>query len=147
MWLSEHFTRQEFEVSQTAEREELDNTIPTQLLTPMMELCAGLLEPIRNHYGPVIISSGYRSPDLNRAIHGSTTSQHCKGEAADIIIPGKIPLEVCRWIEDANLPYDQLIYEGRWTHISYSAKIRRQTLTAVFETGHAPIYLKGLQDV
>jgi len=111
----------------------------------MANLCNDLLELIREKYGVVIVSSGYRSIALNNAIHGSQNSQHSKGEAADILIPSVNPYDVCKWIEASGLSFDQLIYEGRWTHISYrEGTNRNQTLTAVFKKGQPTQYLKGI---
>jgi len=146
MNLSTHFTLAEFEHSQTATRNEIDNSAPDAVIMPMMELCEALLEPIREHFGMVIVSSGYRCPDLNAATHGSNNSQHSKGEAADLVIPGYKPIEVCRWVEASDIPFDQLIFEGDWTHISYGSRMRRSVLTAVFEHGHKAVYLNGIQD-
>jgi len=147
MKLSPHFTLDEFTVSQTATRLHINNTPPPAYVPCLIELCDALLEPIREHFGVVHISSGFRSRSLNAAIGGSNSSQHSKGEAADIIIYGKTPLEVCRWVEQSGLPFDQLIEEGGWTHISYSPKLRRQALTAHFETGMGATYTVGLREV
>jgi len=143
MQLSKHFTLHEFTVSRKATINNIDNTPAPQHIMPMMELCEALLEPIRKHFGPVSIDSGYRSHALNVAVDGSDNSQHSKGEAADIIVGNKTPLEVCQWIMESDLPFDQLIYEGNWTHISYSARMRRSVLTAHFKGGKAT-YMAGL---
>jgi len=143
--LSEHFTLREFTVSQTATRLGLVNGTTPEDIEKLIDLCNNVLEPIRAHFGPVTISSGYRSPELNRAIGGSTNSQHCKGEAADIIVPAYTPYDVCKWIELSGLEFDQLIYEGRWTHISYNAENNRgNILTAIFSPGKPTRYVRGL---
>ena len=82
--------------------------------------------------GPMIVTSGYRSPRLNRAIGGQRNSQHCRGEAADII-PARAGLfELYNFIGFASgLSFDQLIYEfGVWVHVSYSPRHRRECLRA-----------------
>jgi len=147
MNLSDNFTLQEFVVSRTALIKGISNQPQQQHIMPMMELCEALLEPIRKHFGPVTIHSGYRSHDLNIAVGGSDKSQHSKGEAADIVVGSKTPLEVCRWIEKSDLPFDQLIFEGAWTHISYGSRMRHSVLTAHFHKGSKTTYTGGLSDV
>ena len=133
MRLSPNFTLTELERSQTALRLGLDNRAPPPAVERLALLCSKVLQPIRDHFGAVHISSGYRGPALNARIGGSRRSQHMRGEAADIVIAGVTPIEVCRWIEGAAIDFDQLIYEGDWTHVSYSPQHRRQVLTAHFD--------------
>lgn len=142
MRLSPSFTLAEFERSQTALRLGLDNRAPAAAAARLALLCAEVLQPIRDHFGPVHISSGYRGPALNARIGGSRRSQHMRGEAADIVIAGVAPIEVCQWIEASAINFDQLIYEGGWTHVSYSSQRRRQVLTAHF--GGGVRYTEGL---
>lgn len=139
MQLSEHFHLSEFVSSQTAARRRIDNTPPAQAIDNLRRLCKVVLEPIREHFGPVIISSGYRSPALNRAVGGAATSQHVAGEAADIEVPGVSNVELAEWIARSGRPFDQLILEfytpgdpsSGWVHVSYSLRRRRyQVLTA-----------------
>lgn len=136
--LSEHFHLSEFTKSQTASRRGIDNAPGAWEIGNLRKLCQNVLEPVRAHFGrPVVISSGYRSPALNRAIGGSVKSQHCKGQAADFEIPGVSNVEVARWIH-RNLNYDQLILEfytpgqpnSGWVHVSWTAPYRNQELTA-----------------
>ena len=142
MRLSPNFTLAELERSQTALRLGLDNRAPQEAIKRMVLLCTEVLQPIRDHFGAVHISSGYRDPVLNAHIGGSRRSQHMRGEAADIVVAGVTPIEVCRWIEASRIRFDQLIYEGDWTHVSYSPQHRRQVLTAHFD-GRVR-YSKGL---
>ena len=135
MRLSPNFSLAELERSQTALRLGLDNRAPQEAVERLALLCTEVLQPIRDHFGAVHISSGYRGPALNARIGGSRRSQHVRGEAADIVIAGVTPIEVCRWIEGAAIDFDQLIYEGAWTHVSYSPQHRRQVLTAHFDSG------------
>lgn len=137
MNLSPNFTLTEFTKSQAALRLKIDNTPPQQAIDAMKLLCEKVLEPVRAHFGkPIILSSGYRSPALNKAIGGAPTSQHAKGEAADFEIPGLDNYEVAKWME-AKLNYDQLILEMRtpgqpnsgWIHVSYRVPYRNQELT------------------
>lgn len=133
--LTKHFTLQEMIVSQTASRRGIDNTPNKKQIESLKTLCVEVLEKIRVHYKkPVIVTSGFRSDKLNKAIGGSTTSQHSHGEAADFTVHGVSNYEVCKWIEN-NLNYDQLIYEfgeNGWIHVSYRAgQLRNQELSAV----------------
>jgi hypothetical protein len=112
----------EFTASTTAARKGLDNSLPTALIPAAAALCQTIVDPTRTHFkAPALTTSGYRGKALNRAVGGSTTSQHCKGEAVDFTIEGKTVAEVFNWIAfESGLPFDQLIYEfGRWVHVSY----------------------------
>lgn len=152
-WLSRSFHLSEFVKSDTALRLGLDNTPGPREIEALRLLCVHVLQPVRDYFArPVIMSSGYRGPALNRAVRGSPTSQHCKGEAGDFEIPGLSNYEVARWME-RNLNYDQLILEfytrgqpnSGWIHASYRAgRLRNQELTAV-STGGKVVYLPGLQ--
>ncbi len=148
MNLSPHFTLDEMTRSATAVRRGIDNTAPPPVIAALRLLCAEVLEPVRAHYGrPVIVTSGYRSPALNRAIGGSASSQHSLGEAADFTVAGISNIAVCRWIEK-NLRFDQLIYEfgeAGWVHASFSARrARNQTLTARRTASGQTTYLPGI---
>ena len=126
MKLSDHFSLAEFTKSQTAERKGIDNTPSEEHIEKMKVLCESVLESIRYHFEkPIMINSGYRSPDLCEAIGSKPTSQHAKGEAADIEIPGVDNAELAKYIQD-NLNFDQLILEcytgdpsSGWVHVSY----------------------------
>lgn len=133
MKLSDHFTLAEMTVTNTG----LPNLAPPAIITSLTALCVNVLEPIRAHFGkPVQVNSGYRSPAVNRAVGSSPTSQHAKGEAADIEIPGVPNTELARWIAK-NLRFDQLIAEevrandpsAGWVHCSYGPRMRGQVLT------------------
>jgi hypothetical protein len=126
--LSEHFTLAEFTYSQTASRMGLDNT-PTEEAYVHLQQLAQVMESVRDICGanPVQITSGYRSPAVNSATGGSSTSAHMSGLAADFIIPAfGSPLEVCHALElylDV-LGIDQLIHEyDDWVHLAISVKI------------------------
>lgn len=148
--LSLNFTLREFTRSQTAIRRGIVNAPRPEHVRNMEALCREVLEPVRAQFGrPVRITSGYRSAALNRAIGGSSTSQHSNGEAADFEIPGVDNRVVARWMRD-NLTFDQLILEGYrpgdpnsgWVHVSYSTlRARKQVLTATFP---GPRYSAGI---
>ncbi|HMI96635.1 MAG TPA: D-Ala-D-Ala carboxypeptidase family metallohydrolase [Micropepsaceae bacterium] len=135
--LSAHFTLEEMIASQEATRQGIDNTPSVDVLEHLKETCARL-EEVRALLGrPIIISSGYRSAQLNAAIGGAANSAHMLGYAVDFICPGfGPPLAVCREIEKAGLIYDQLIHEfGAWTHLSFDPQSRREALR-IFKDGH-----------
>ena len=141
--LSENFTLQEFTKSQTAERRGIDNTPVEGHLENAKALFENVVQPVRDNFGVTVINSGYRSGDLNYAIGGSNTSQHCKGQAVDIECPGTPNYDVAKWIEE-NLEFDQLILEfytpgitdSGWVHVSYKSEDNRKSvLTAMKENG------------
>lgn len=143
---AKYFTMGELTFSQTAVRRGISNVPSEQHVANLQALCDNILDPLRERLGrPIRISSGYRSPQLNIAVGGSKTSQHCYGEAADIVVPGMSVDEVVRAIVDSGLPYDQLIHEfGQWTHVSYGPRNRRQVLSAKHTasgTKYAPLDL------
>jgi hypothetical protein len=139
MRLSQNFTLREYTKSQTASRKGIDNTPSEQHLEAARALFENVAQPVRDHFGTTIITSGYRSPALNAAIGGSATSQHSKGEAVDLEVPGVSTAEVAEWISE-NLVYDQLILEfytpgdtnSGWVHVSFKAdgSNRHENLTA-----------------
>lgn len=134
--LTPHFTLEEFTASQTAARMGLDNT-PTGQAYDNVKRCAEHMEKVRSLLGskPILISSGYRSPQVNAAVGGSSTSAHMSGLAADFTCPGfGSPLEICQALEQflPELAVDQLIYEyASWVHLGWSmtGAPRHQTLT------------------
>ena len=149
--LSKNFTLQEFTKSQTAERRGIDNTPVEGHLENAKALFENVVQPVRDNFGVTVINSGYRSGDLNYAIGGSNTSQHCKGQAVDIECPGTPNYDVAKWIEE-NLEFDQLILEfytpgipdSGWVHVSYnSEENRKSVLTALKENGKT-VYKPGL---
>jgi hypothetical protein len=145
MQLSEHFELAEFIRSSTAKRASISNMPTNAHLENIKLLCEKVLEPIRVHFArPIILSSGYRSSALNRAVGGSSSSQHCSGEAADIDMDGTnvTNAQIFNYIKD-NLEFDQLIWEfgtdtnPDWVHVSYESngRQRKQILRAVKKNG------------
>jgi zinc D-Ala-D-Ala carboxypeptidase len=151
MKLTKNFYLYEFTRSQTASRKGIRN-VPNEAQTVALRLlCEKVLQPVRDHFGKSVeINSGLRVPELNAAVGGSKTSQHTKGEAADIEIWGVPNLKLAEWIRD-NLDFDQLILEfydasegpnSGWVHVSYrGADNRREVLTKL---KGVPGYDRGL---
>ncbi len=150
--LTANFSLHELTKSETALRMGLDNT-PGPVETEYLKILAErVLQPIRDHFQKgVKVNSGYRSPDSNAAVNGSRTSAHCKGQAADIEIPGVPNAELAQWIMD-NLDYTQLILEfytpgipdSGWVHVSYNPdNLKKQELTAMKVAGKTQ-YVPGL---
>ena len=138
--------------SETALRRGIPN-IPTQKeIAALTVLAQKVLQPVRDHFARAVkVTSGYRSPQVNSLIGGSRTSDHCKGMAADIEIPGVPNYNLALWIRD-NLEYTQLILEfytpgvpdSGWVHVSYDpANLKQQVLTAVRKDNRTE-YLIGL---
>jgi zinc D-Ala-D-Ala carboxypeptidase len=131
MYLSANFTVDEFVASQTAAREGIDNDLPIELL-PAAKRTAYGLEMVRTLLGdkPILISSGYRSAALNAAVKGSNGSQHLVAEAVDFTCPSfGTPAQIVNALVKSQLYYDQCILEfGRWVHISFNERNRKQAL-------------------
>jgi len=131
--ISEHISYDEATVSPTALRLGIDNTPPDDVLDAMKAVSEHCFEPIRKWYGkPIKVNSFYRCPELNKAVKGSPTSQHAKGEAIDITGGSREEnKKIFEWAK-ANLIFDQLIneYNFSWVHISFKMKggNRNQTL-------------------
>lgn len=132
MKLTEHFTLEELIFSETAIRHGLDNT-PNEDVIDNLRLLASHLEEVRSLLGvPIIISSGYRCPALNRAVGSKDTSAHVQGLAADFTAPAfGSPLKICQEIRDCSaIRFDQLIHEfGTWVHFGVAVAPRRELLT------------------
>jgi zinc D-Ala-D-Ala carboxypeptidase len=149
--LSQNFTIQEYIKSQTALRQGIDNTPTEEHMGNATALFRNVVQKVRDQFGVTVINSGYRGEALNKAVGGSSKSQHCKGEAVDIECPGTPNYDVAKWIED-NLDFDQLILEfytpgvpdSGWVHVSYKSEgNRKSVLTAMKENGKT-VYKPGL---
>ena len=143
--ISKHISYKEGVYSITATRLGIDNTPSDDQLHFMEIIAKEVFEPLRTWVaGPIKINSFYRSPELNKAIGGSTTSQHCKGQAMDIddTLGKATNAEMYHFIKD-NLDFDQMIWEfgdddnPNWVHISYVSpdKNRNRCLKAYKESG------------
>ena len=155
MNLSANFSLHELTKSETALRMDLDNTPNETEIENLRLLCEKVLQPVRDHYGKgVKVNSAFRSLAVNAAaggVQGAKPSDHTRGMAADIEIPGVANADLAQWIMD-NLDYTQLILEfytpgipdSGWVHVSYNpADLRNQELTATKVAGKTT-YLPGL---
>lgn len=129
-----YFTISELTKSATAQRLGIDNTASPEVASNLTALVHNVLDPLREAWGaPIIVTSGYRSPKLNSAVGGAKSSQHLKGEAADIRTVSDKPSDNKKLFDliiKLKLPYDQLIdeYGYNWIHVSYGSRHRRQIL-------------------
>jgi len=152
MNLTKNFSLAEMVKSETALRHDMDNTPGEAEIENLKRLAEKVLQPVRDHYGKgVKVNSGFRHPEVNAKVGGSKTSDHCKGQAADIEIPGIPNADLAKWISE-NLEYTQLILEfytpgipdSGWVHVSYNpADLKKQNLTATKKDGKT-VYLPGL---
>jgi zinc D-Ala-D-Ala carboxypeptidase len=152
MKLTSNFSLAEMTKSETALRHDIDNTPDADQLENLTILCERVLQPVRERFGlPVKVNSGFRSVEVNTKAGGSKTSDHCKGMAADIEIPGVANAELAQWIVDT-LDFRQVILEfytpgipdSGWVHVSYNpGDNKKQALTAA-KKGLKTVYLPGL---
>ncbi|WP_374576125.1 D-Ala-D-Ala carboxypeptidase family metallohydrolase [Phenylobacterium sp.] len=136
--LSPHFTLEELTQSQTATRKGIDNT-PAPSVIEALGDTAERMEAVRAVLGDraISVSSGYRSPELNREIGGVRRSAHLSGRAVDFnCFSFGDPLEVCKAIAASQIEFDQLIEEGTWVHLSFDPRLRRQVLTKARDGGY-----------
>lgn len=120
-----HFSFQEFERSDTAYRHGIDNTMPDEAKKHVAALVDNVLDPLREAWGkPIMVTSGYRCPALNKAVGGVPTSMHTQGRAADISTGNAVDnRRLYQLAQDLKLPFFELIgkkYDFKWLHISYN---------------------------
>lgn len=153
--LSDNFTLEEMLYSSTAEKRGIKNKVhDTDLVIPnLQKLCKKVLQPVRDHFGAIIVTSGYSNVALSFALGRKLTSEHYMGRAADIVSKNFSNYDIARWIEK-NLDFNQLIYEVRkrpngvkydWVHVSY-----RDDKPNKKEVLYSPIgggYRRGLPDI
>lgn len=152
MKLSPNFSLAEMTKSETSLRRGLENTPGEVEIKNLTALAVNVLQPVREAFGKgVHVNSGFRHPEVNAAVGGSKTSDHCKGQAADIEIPGVANADLAQWIVD-NLEFRQVILEfytpgipdSGWVHVSYvEGDNKKQVLTAMKENGKT-VYKVGL---
>ena len=143
MNLTRNFSLLELTKSDTAIRRGIDNNPNADQVEKLKLLCENILQPVRDHFGRVKVTSGFRSPELCAAIGSSINSQHARAEAADFECPGVDNVELADWIH-RELTYDQLILEfykpgepnSGWIHCSVTEGMnRKQFLHAYREEG------------
>ena len=152
MQLTNNFSLAEMIKSDTALRHDMDNTPGEKEIENLKTLAEKVLQPVRDYFKTgVKVNSGYRHPEVNAKVGGSKTSDHCRGQAADIEIPGVPNADLAQWITE-NLDFTQVILEfytqgvpdSGWVHISYDPEnLKKQALTAVKQNGKT-VYLNGL---
>ena len=136
-----YFTISELTKSATAKRLGINNTPALTERNNLEQLVNKILDPLREAYGaPIIVTSGFRCYLLNRAVGGAASSQHTKGQAADIRSVSDKRDQNKRLFDlvvELKLPYDQLIneYDYDWVHVSFGPRNRRQALDAVKVNG------------
>jgi zinc D-Ala-D-Ala carboxypeptidase len=154
MQLSEHFSRAEFEHSDTAIARGILNAMGAVELAAAQALCLHVLEPIRAHFGEAVkLNSGYRCAIVNAAVGSKPNSQHMRGEAADIEIADIANGDLAHWILNSTIDFDQLILEAYhpgqpssgWVHVSRSNRggQRRSVLTMAMGS-HGAVYSEGI---
>jgi len=150
--LSANFSLAELTKSETALRHDLDNTPSLREIDNLQALVDNVLQPIRDYYGmSVRVNSGFRHPNVNAAVGGSKTSDHCKGMAADIEIAGVPNADLAQWIAD-NLTFRQLILEfytrgipdSGWVHVSYNPDDNKKQVMTATKIDGKTTYLNGL---
>lgn len=143
MDLSKNLTLEEVTKSATADKLKIKNDNMTDaVLENLKALATAVFQPAREKLGPIRVSSGYRSPELNKAIGGAQNSQHSVGEALDLQALNATNKELFLFIKD-NLPFDQLIWEfgsdanPEWVHVSHkqNSNNRKQVLKSVKQNG------------
>lgn len=145
MNLTENISLKELTKSETATRFGISNEPTEEIINNLQKLATNILQPVRDNFGkPLIITSGYRSPEVCLKVGSTITSQHTKGQAADFEIGGMANKDLSDWIHQ-NLDYDQLILEfwkpeepnSGWVHCSYKGEglNRKQYLRAITENG------------
>jgi hypothetical protein len=126
MQLTPHFSLAELTTTNT----KIDNT-PSKEVIEVLRTTAFYMEKVREILGNVAITinSGYRSPDVNRKVGGTSNSSHTYGYAVDFTAYGHTPLTISNILSKSNLKFDQLIYEKTWVHISFDPRMRGNILT------------------
>ena len=147
MKLSQNFSLRELTKSQTAERKGISNEPSEEHIENLKLLCTKILQPIRDEFGIVSVSSGYRSPALCEALGSKSTSQHARGQAADFECYGVDNNKLFEWATK-NVTFDQAILEfyngdpeSGWIHMSYKDKNRGQKLRA-YRDNNKVVYQK-----
>ena len=145
MKLSKNFTLSEITHSNTAKRLGIDNGPNKEHFQNIQVLINSLIQPMRSALGPIRVSSGYRNPQLNSAIGGSSRSQHCKGQALDLQFWKKGKMcnkEIYDWVIKSNIEFDQMIneFDFAWIHISYNEDNNRKQILEAYKENNKTKY-------
>lgn len=133
--VTENFTLEELCHSNTAVAKGLENIPNESQVENLRSLAINLLQPVRDLYGkPMIINSGFRSPEVNKAVNGSPTSDHMNGKATDVKTPN--PRELFNLVRNSGLSFDQLILYPTFVHMSFRSKDTNRNQV---------LYAKGVQ--
>lgn len=141
MNLTKNFQLWEFVKSATADRLGIDNTPNEEEIENLRKLCKEILQPARDALGPLRISSGFRSEELNTKVGGVENSDHRLGFAADVIPVTAGTRELAKWTVNNCPRFDQVILEfgtsdnPNWIHLSAAPRNRKQVLRATRENG------------
>ncbi len=147
--LTKNFTLGEFLASETADRLHIGVFVDDggAVHCKIKRLASTVLQPIRDEFGPISITSGFRPPGLNKAVGSGPKSYHQYGLAVDFVAYGSPPKLIGEWVRDSGLEFDQCIVEyDKWVHIQISHegwKPRKQVLTARRRWG-VTVYEKGI---
>jgi hypothetical protein len=152
MRLSKNFVLSEITHSHTALRKGIPNEPAKEHLRNLQMLITNLIQPMRNELGPIRVSSGYRSPRLNRSIGGSKKSQHCKGEALDVqfwengVMNNK---KIYDWILKNNIEFDQMIneFDFSWIHISLKEDKNRKLILEAYKDADGDTAYRHADDI
>ena len=144
MNLSNNLTLKEVTRSNTARRLGISNSPTAEHLENLKQVAENVFQKVREHFGvPIYVSSGYRSNRLNKAVKGSSSSDHCKGKALDLdadVFGGVTNKEIFYYIKD-NLEFKQLIYEygdennPDWVHVSFDPNNNKKTVLKTLKGG------------
>lgn len=126
MQLTKNFTLEELTFSSTAKKLKINNIPDSNVINNLKELCIKVLQPIRDKFGPINVTSGYRCQALNKAVNGSTTSNHLYGYASDIQCKNHNLKEIYDFVVN-NLNFDECLFEKnrqgtQWLHLAYRLK-------------------------
>jgi zinc D-Ala-D-Ala carboxypeptidase len=152
MKLSANFSLNELTKSDSAIRNGIDNTPTLRVIDNLQALVDNVLQPLRDKFGPIGITSGYRSPEVNKSIGGSATSDHCHGFAADFEVLGMDNRELAIYIRD-NLKFKQLILEfytpgvpdSGWVHCSFDADNLKGDVKTAKKVSGKTVYVPGIE--
>jgi hypothetical protein len=152
MRLSKNFVLSEITRSNTAKRLGISNEPTKKHLENMQRIISNLVQPMRDQLGPIRITSGYRSQALNRAIFGSSKSQHCKGQALDLQFweMGQMNNKIIYdWILESGLEFDQMIneFDYSWIHLSLKEKDNRKQVLIAYKDDDGDTAYKYAPDI